>query len=710
MADKSISFHKLNNLINCQDLLPFDFDFIESESFRVVSEFEGQDRYIEPFFSVQYTNGEIENCNVILLSAPGATGKTMLTNTLSQRLNIPVFDLSKHNPVASHSLTGLLSDVLAPRGFADYAQRMEDGTGSMLIDALDEGFVKTTDEGYFSFLDDLSKYAKDSKGVPFILLGRTNIVELTALHLEACGLKVLMAKIEPFTIEQAKAYIDLHVKSDSRKTNPNEYIQVRNYIIEALEGFFRNQNEINHNQFKQFIGYAPVLNAISVLLADHKNYHKLYESLQQGNFRNIELLVDIVTRILAREKKDKIIPNLLEEMLRGHDEAFSKEVKDKAYSIEEQCCRLLSKQLDETPNIVISTDSNFNSNYNERVISFANEHPFLDSHGKIQNVVFLSFILSTLVRSPKYKQLVFRYLRSKYNSPYLLFDIYSQMSGDNRTIDLAFCPYLFESLRALDDKKRHATMEIAGETQEDSDEDMFSGNVVFTKAGYENSPIIFDFVSDTSTSLSLCPTITNLDINIPTEIEIPGRKIEMISPVRIECKKIKCAPSEILISKGDDTDCRITIFTEIFDADYSNTGTISITNRDNIKRGEFDIISSNQLDFPFINFHTIYVKKKIPENIEIRFHKLKNIMGWFRSHSKGDLARYKELIDNVAVGSSKIGKSIIKKLLAKGVLYVEESKYFINSEKMTEVLGLSKDALNNGDISKKAEDFLSKLD
>lgn len=709
MADKSISFHKLSSLIKNQGLRPFDFDFTATDSFKVISNFKGQDKYIEPFFSVQYATREIGNCKIILLSAPGATGKTMLTNTLSMRLHIPIFDLSKHNPVASHSLTGLLSSVLAPQGFAKFAQRMEDGTGSMLIDALDEGFLKTTDEGYFSFLDDLSIYAKNSNGVPFILLGRTNVVELTALYLESLGLNVLMVKIEPFTIEQAKNYIDLHVTSESKYTNSNEYNQVRDHIIEAIEGFFQNQNEINHNQFKQFIGYAPVLNAISLLLNEQKNYHKLYESLQQGSYRNIKLLVDIVARILTREKNDKIIPNLLEEMLKGRDEAFSNEIKERAYSIEEQCCRLLSKELGETPNIIISSDSNFNANYNERILSFADEHPFLNN-GKIQNVVFLSFILATLVKSKKHQSLVYRFLRSKYNSPYLLFDIYTQMSGNDKSIDLSFCPYLFESLRALDDKNLHATMEIVGDNNEDHPEDSFSGNVVFTKAGFENNPTVFDYISSASSVLTLCPTLTNIHIDIPTDIEILGRKIEIISPVRIECKRIKCSPSEILISKGDGQNCEIKILSEIFEANYSNTGSISITNRDNILKGEFDIISGNKLEFPFINFHTLYLKNKIPQNIAIRFHKLKNIIGWFRSHSKGDLARYKELIDNVAVGSSPLGKSILKKLLVKGVLYIEESKYFINSNKMTDVLGLSKDALNNGVISKKTEEFLSKLD
>ena len=127
-------------------------------------------------------------------------------------------------------------------------------------------------------------------------------------------------------------------------------------------------------------------------------------------------------------------------------------------------------------------------------------------------------------------------------------------------------------------------------------------------------------------------------------------------------------------------------------------------------KGEFEIISANQLAFPFVDFHTRYIKKDVSVDIEKRFHKLKNIIGWFRSHSKGDLARYKELIDNIVVGSNPTSRKIVNSLLKCGIFYVDESKYFINSNRMTEILGVSRDSLMNNEITDKAKDFLSKLD
>lgn len=709
MADKSISYYKLSNQLCANGLTSGLKPNQQSDSFKVITQFDEEDKFIEPLFSLSYTTDSFDKSDVILISAPGATGKTMLTNTLSKSLNIPVLNLRLHEPVASYSLTGVLTKVLGPKDFAEFTSCIQNGTGALLIDALDEGFVKTTDMGFFAFLDDLVQYAEGAKGTPFVLLGRTNIMDLTTLYLEEKGLNVSQIIIEPFTESQARNYIDRRVTSETKVTNRQQYETVRDYVIEALESFFKDQNDINHNIFRQFIGYAPVLNAISLLFNEHKNYHKLLESFRQGNSRNIDLLIEIVTKILDREKEEKINPNLLEEMLASRDRVFKDKVMREAYSVKEQCCRLLAVELGESIDIQVSADASFNSEYNKNIQSFAKEHPFL-SQDKIQNVVFLSFIIATLVNDDEYKELVFRYLKSKYNSPYPLFDIYDKIAGENRNVDLNFVPYLFLSLQALNTKEAHASMEVAGDYVEDSTSpNQLVGNVVFTRPGKEEN-IIYDFEICDDENVSLCPVISDSMICLPISIDIPGNKIEMTGPISIDCRHISCSPSEVLISKGNGIAGKIRLSCENILFDYSRNGSILLVNRDNMAKGEFEIISANQIAFPFVDFHTRYVKKNVSVDVEKRFHKLKNIIGWFRSHSKGDLARYKELIDNIAVGSNSTSKKIVNKLLKYGVFYIDESKYFINSNKMTEILGVSRDSLMNNEITDKVKDFLTKLD
>lgn len=707
MADKSISFHKLLNIINANGLQPAAFISDGIESFHVVKQYKDQEMFIPPFLSEVFITDSNKKYDVLLISAPGATGKSMLTCELSRLLQIPVLNLSLHDPMGSYSLTGVLTRTMGNNNFGKFATQLTNGTGAVIIDGLDEGALKTTDMGYFAFLDDVVNFASNASGVPFVMLGRTNVVENTALYLDSKGLKVMQAQIEPFTEEQAKNYIDKHVALENRNSNQTLYVEARDYVIKALEGFFKNQNEINHNQFKQFIGYAPVLNAISTLFNTHRNYHKLLEDLRQGNYRNIDLLVEIITTIMLREKEDKIKPILLDPMLKNRDENFRAHVIDKAYSIEEQCMRLLKKELKETPIVRVSDDPNFNNEYNKNILSFADEHPFLDSSGRIQNIVFQSFVIATLINSEKNRTLVYRYLKQSFNNPYPLFDIYNKVIGKEKFIDLNFIPYLFGSLQSLDNKMRRARLEVVTETEDDG---TMIGNAVFTKPGEKELTIVYSILCPENQTLTMLPQISNMELRVLSDIEVTGAKIELKSHVSIDCKNLSCSPSEIMLSSGEGSDNIIRLTCDNFAPDFSRTGNIEIINKSGNNDLKFEIISSNRLTYPFIDFHKEKIRVDLPKDLMIKFHKLKNIVGWFRSHSKGDLARYKELIDNVAVGNSSIGKSIIKKLIGEGILYTQESKYFIDNDKMNLILGVSRDDLVNGNVTEKVKTFLSQLD
>lgn len=114
---------------------------------------------------------------------------------------------------------------------------------------------------------------------------------------------------------------------------------------------------------------------------------------------------------------------LLPHLLTNRDDAFKKRAYDNAYTPEEQCIRLLWKQLHVKEDISITDDAYFDNEYNKEISSWLDEHPFL-SNGKIQNVVFESYIISKLIKNPKYKDYVFQYLTGYTSNAYILFYIY----------------------------------------------------------------------------------------------------------------------------------------------------------------------------------------------------------------------------------------------------------------------------------------------
>lgn len=80
----------------------------------------------------------------------------------------------------------------------------------------------------------------------------------------------------------------------------------------------------------------------------------------------------------------------------------------------------------------------------------------------------------------------------------------------------------------------------------------------------------------------------------------------------------------------------------------------------------------------------------------------------FRSHSKGDLARYKDKIDN-RIGNSNIGKKVLDALIEKGILYSKEMLYFIDLEKMAMELGVKYDDIRSSIINDKIKHFLANI-
>ena len=706
MSDNTISLYKLKNKIRENQLSRFPYDIEGNKSFKLIKE--SNPKYIDPIFSLQMSSLEnsLDKATIILISAAGATGKTCLTENLSYELGIPIFDLSKHEPVASLSLTGLLLKNLNDK-FFEYTQSLKDGKSSMIIDALDEGFLKTNVEGFYSFLDNIADLSNGAKGIPFVLLGRTNIVELVTLYLEEKGINVALLQLEPFTIDSAKQFIDKHVKEEHRTKYSSEYNTVRDYIIESIGGFFKNQSEINRKQYYQFIGYAPVLLAIATLLNENNNYHGLFEDLSSKNERSIKLVIDIINKILIRDKKDKIdqliIPNLIE---KDRESSFKELVLKKSYTIEEQCIRLLCKQLGIEINIPITGDQYFDQKYNKQIGKWVEEHPFL-SNGKIQNVVFESYIIAKLVEIPEYKKYVFRYLQEQYKNAYMLFYIFHELVNSEKVVDKEFIPYLFASLKALDKKDYHSSMELT--TKEVNKEtNIITCDLEFFKADSIKEDYIFTVYIEESDNIFLGSDISNIFVDIPSTIALSSDKVDCTPPVSITCNKILCTASDVLINTGTNNES-ITLQCDEFVTSCSKKGTLPrITYRGNADKKQFKILTKSQMSYPFVIYSADFLKEKLPEDLIEKYIKMRKTLLMFRAHSKGDLARFKDKIDN-RIGNSEIGKKIINALLNKGIMYPKELKYFINNDKLASELGVKYNDIRSFVINDKTKKFLSNI-
>lgn len=221
------------------DFVPFTYKLkVEEPDFRIENTI--NPAFVAPVLTKvrENSSGELEAARIILIEAVGATGKTELTKKMSHWLQSPIFDLGLTKVVAGNSLTGLLTKRMDLMDCFNYMASIRDGKANIIIDALDEGCMKTNYQGYLDFLDDVLSL-NPKKECPIVLLGRYNAVELAATFFADKDVDVCTLQIEPFTLKQAEDFLDKATQTSAKVKYSAIFKETRDYILQTIEGFFK---------------------------------------------------------------------------------------------------------------------------------------------------------------------------------------------------------------------------------------------------------------------------------------------------------------------------------------------------------------------------------------------------------------------------------------------------------------------------------------
>ena len=707
----NITMSKLNKRLLTDDDIE-KFTVKENPSFGYV---EDKDSKFEmpPLVQIPTTEDytSLNEAEVMIIAAPGATGKTMLSKYLCHRYDFLRLDLGVFGPVGSKSLLGVFADYFeSMTDLVTMSVNLQQGRTTMVIDGLDEAYVKTTEEAYGGFLQDVIKLAKGGKGISFILLGRTKVVEDTCICLEDAGVKVILVQIEPFTKQKAKSFIDKQQETDAFKKQNMQYVQVRDYIIESIQGFFRNESDIKQQLYERFIGYSPVLLAISRLLNENGNYFELYSSLQESQKRNVELVVNIVERIMERER-DKVKELVISELMHNRPLEFQEAIIPKMFGLKEQCVRLLAYVQRQTMEYKICDDDAFNLKYNEKICEWIEDHPLLDKvrHG-FQNVVFESYVLAFLMNLNGKESDVLAYLNQGRGPSYMLFDIF-RLLNKNRYVDYRYIVYLYISYTALDRTSstianilRNGEMQI-NET-DTSNDDVATCIVNFSHGDSED--VVFRTDIPRAKPFMMTSHVSNIYIDAQITVEFRGNKVELVGPIQVACNKVIVTAGEVIFTHQGKNN-GFYAYTDIFCNDFKGIlpdGNIpKLVNKTGIKNILW-IFSGNKLSFPFSDFHHDYFEplRKDPQMMD-KYQKLRRLLLLFRANGRGVLARVKSKIES-RISNVEIGKKVLQALLDAEVIYEQDTFYFINTEKMNEVLEASYSDIQKCKISPLTMAFL----
>ena len=618
-----------------------------------------------------------------------------------------MLDLGIHRPVGGHSLTGLITESFEISKVSSVLHGLRNGTYGIIIDGIDEGRSKTTEEAFRSFLANLTSLCGSCQSPVFVILGRTAILEDCWMYLTEAGIDTALVTIEPFSVNSAKLYID-SFSQGSDSNHSIEYREARDTIIDKLGAVFAAHSDNRNPEFLAFLGYPPVLDSIVTLLKDERNYHGLVQSLDGSGSQDIEvtLLFNIATYILDRERKEKVIPNIVEPLVNGTTKDISSSAVAEAFGHLEQCIRLVAHCLDEQIAINVFEDHSLQEQYEEQLSDFFLHHPFLDpSKPDFRNPVFEALALSILMTTGNrsYEHLANNYAASRKSSYHLIYMLDAISSDD--PFDSSYVKNIVDA--AMEFRSVHSTVEIQidGQSWEETDEcnsgwplelniDLIAND---NETQREIKAFGFQSICTVDTALTLGPRLASAFISVPCELVIRGEtEIEMTAPIAVSARKLRFDSPRMVLhstrSRSEDVDMGV----------VGNCEDLSSSLREIVSGGclfQIQTKKSSSVGYPIHQYvQRLDFDPKDPD-LEKKFLRLKRILLEFRSHSRGSLARYRGKIDSQRVLKNEIGRRVLNALLRDGIMYIEGSFYFLDPSRLHECLGVSWPELRSGQAS-----------
>ena len=314
-----------------------------------------------------YGNADPYDSDVILVSAPGAVGKSTLAWEIAYNTGAMLVDLAEAEPIGANTLVGGLADT-------NLLDAFNNGEATLIVDGLDEARLHVPQDNFSAFLNDVVKRTRGSKTLenrkrkPIVLLGRTAAIEEAWLWLLERDIEAPILQIEYFDHDQALEFAQMQAKFIRKEESPREPDR---RAIELLVDQIVEQTSKDKNNFS---GYSPVLIAIAKAVADPDdkrdvNTQNLIRRIIEGEQKIT--LPEIAKSILIREQGKLKRLNLQDGKLH-----------DKLYTPKEQLSRLAARIYQIDPDISLPNMSpQDQQTYSDALVDWVQGHPFLAGEG-----------------------------------------------------------------------------------------------------------------------------------------------------------------------------------------------------------------------------------------------------------------------------------------------------------------------------------------
>lgn len=618
-------------------------------------------------------NVDAENSILILVSAPGAVGKSTLARQIASETGATYIDLAEAEPVGGDTLSG----GLAKSGmYSDW----QNGNAVVLIDGLDEARLKVTQEAFEAFLSDVAE-ASMGRQVPTVLFGRSGAIEDAWLHLSD-DLPICVLEIGYYDPESALDFALLHfdiaTQSDSHRDIGRKAIKL---LLERLR-------EDTSTDGDRFSGYAPVLQAVANRVAGESNRGALVAQIEKGD--QPVTLQTIVDSILEREqgKLSQLTfedPNLVSCL----------------YTPQEQLQRLAAYIHRVSPPKLPKMSANDGKTYSDALKTWVPEHPFLDGGAGTASTVFEAVTAAAALKFRDTSETALNRAITSVSANPFLSDFYFGSLSDSE-LPPEHIGVIYASIRSRLSLGDTASLLIEG-AEEGDEFELLASEVEITVARSDTNNIRTSvFRSEQAGEIRLGARIEDVEILTPrATVEIGGaQETVLISPVSIQCNRLKLSTSRLVVENPTSSPEEGVVYLEAGEADTNEVASPPILNG----RSQLSVVWSGSNVFPWASFTKAPGKSQDPRTNEA-LRRFRKFVISFRSHSKGSLKRYAAKIEHERMTKG-VGQAILDHMLRRGVVSTDGSMYTLHTNALAENTEVSYGMCMSRDFSDKAVQFV----
>jgi hypothetical protein len=600
----------------------------------------------------------------IIITAPGATGKSAFGSYLSHEKNLYYWNLAGAN-IGDNYFIGHLNAAFGTKNIPQVLQDIQCGKIGFVIDAFDEAEVSCGLDKILTFVEEINSFM-DRVSVPsIVLIARPETAEYIAIHLECLlkGQKYKYYKIGFFTQEKAKEFLEKYLKNISRENAPHKdrILQVFEFIANRVDEVLNQGKE--KDEF-QFYGYVPVIQAIAELFKEENNFQRLETEYKTNTDFSRHLITKIVDDILKREQ-EKFITNFLGSVI--VDKNVYNDI-EKVYSQDQQIYYLVCVASGEKPDFAseinyLNLPQNVIRDYPDAAGRFFENHPFRSDEKGFVSMVFRDYCCASLLvkHSDNALNLIQKNLT---NITPLFYDFYLGFRKENG-IEGEYVGILLESLLSL-------TKTLTGDTRSaiySSDGGHFLSYALAHDSEKKEKEVKMPIIGQ---KLIFFNRLRDIFIDVSCDIELLCTTGESFALDRTEIRTsggldIKASRLDVVCNNNDD---EVLLFSEV-PFEYPQNLHIGFPGSCNL----FTVCFPGGKKYPFADYYKEMDKFEIKTDSNA-FQSLRSILSWFRKDGRDAIARNIFLIDNIVRGS-KIKTAMLHYLLEKHILFKSDVFYKI---------------------------------